>query len=384
MNTMKTIQLISLSAAALALLACGKTQQDTTTAPAPAGNNSVEIENESVPVPIELGSGTATKAAMIDAAAFASTKFGVLAIDVNAAATDANKVLLNGVEAGNEQQGNEQQGFYYITNFTGGKRYYPLISKNNYTFFGYRTNEDGTYTLDEGYNAANIALGYSDIIWAKAEATTLPEIPGFVQYAGYNGFNAKYIRAIKAIAGEGDYLRGTYAPKLHFNHITSALSFNIKAADADAEDSLEGKATLTGITLKNVKTTANLAVLTGALSTTAQADTLDVKTAAGETPTAAAFLEAGAVFGAPLFILPSAIDNPYANNGDGYSVVLRLLVNGEAMTLDPIALTLPAGGFEAGKAYKFTIAINSLEEIQIVTELEPWVNVVIDTPIVIE
>ena len=54
------------------------------------------------------------------------------------------------------------------------------------------------------------------------------------------------------------------------------------------------------------------------------------------------------------------------------------------MKLDPIKLTLPAGGFEAGKAYKFTIAINSLEEIEIVTELEPWVNVVIDTPIVIE
>ncbi len=376
---MKQIQVCTLAAAALALLACGKTPNT----PVEPGKdiNSVEIENESVPVPIELGSGTATKAAMIDAAAFADTKFGVLAIDVNAAATDANKVLLNGVEAGNTTPAGKA---YSITNFTEGPYYYPLISKNNYTFFGYRTNEVRNYTLSEGYIVPDIDLGYSDIIWAKAEATTLPELTGFEQYAGYNGFNAKYIRAIKAIAGAGDYLAGTYAPKLHFNHITSALSFNIKAADGAAEESLDGKATLTGITLKNVKTTANLAVLTGVLSTEAEAADLVVKTAAGETPTAAAFLEAGAVFGAPLFILPSAIDNPYANNGDGYSVVLSLLVNGEAMTLDPIALTLPAGGFEAGKAYKFTIAINSLEEIEIVTELEPWVNVVIDTPIVIE
>ncbi len=371
---MKQIQVCTLAAATLALLACGKTPNT----PVEPGKdiNSVEIENESVPVPIELGSGTATKAAMIDAAAFADTKFGVLAIDVNAAATDANKVLLNGVEAGNVVPNGKT---YSVTNFTNGPYYYPLISKNNYTFFGYRTNEDDDYTLDATYNVNDIALGYSDIIWAKAEAPTLP-----APYASLSGFNAKYIRAIKAIAGEGDYLAGDYAPKLHFNHITSALSFNIKAADAAAETSLDGKATLTGISLVNVKKTANLAVLDGALSTTAQADTLVVKTAAGETPTAAAFLEAGAVFGAPLFILPSAIDDPYANEGDGYSVLLSLLVNNEPMVLDPIKLTLPAGGFEAGKAYKFTIAINSLEEIEIVTELEPWVNVVIDTPIVIE
>lgn len=374
---MKQIQVCTLAAAALALLACGKTQQDTTTAPAPAGNNSVEIENESVPVPIELGSGTVTKAAMIDAAAFANTKFGVLAIDVDAASTDANKVLLNGVEAGNIVP-NEKT--YSVTNFTNGPYYYPLISKNNYTFFGYRTNEDDDYTLDATYNVTDIALGYSDIIWAKAEAPELPD-----PYASLSGFNAKYIRAIKALAGNnGDYLAGDYAPKLRFNHITSALSFNIKAADAAAETSLAGKATLTGITLKNVKTTANLAVLTGALSTTALADTLVVKTATDEAPTPAAFLAAGAVFGAPLFILPSAIDDPYANEGDGYSVVLSLLVNEEPMVLDPIKLTLPEGGFLAGKAYKFTISINSLEEIVIVTSLEPWENVVINEPIVIE
>lgn len=373
---MKQIQVCTLAAAALALLACGKTPNT----PVEPGKdiNSVEIENESVPVPIELGSGTATKAAMIDAAAFADTKFGVLAVDVNAAATDANKVLLNGVEAGNVVPNGKT---YSVTNFTNGPYYYPLISKNNYTFFGYRTNENGTYTLDEGYNVTDIALGYSDIIWAMAEATELPD-----PYASLSGFNAKYIRAIKAIAtaASEDYLEGTYAPKLHFNHLTSALSFNIKAADAAAETSLENKATLTGISLVNVKKTANLAVLDGLLSTTAQAGTLVVKTAAGETPTAAAFLEAGAVFGAPLFILPSAIDDPYANEGDGYSVVLSLLVNEEPMVLDPIKLTLPEGGFLAGKAYKFTISINSLEEIVIVTSLEPWENVVINEPIVIE
>lgn len=372
---MKQIQVCTLAAAALALLACGKTSNT----PIEPGKdiNSVEIENESVPVPIELGSGTATKAAMIDADAFEDTKFGVLAIDVDAAATDANKVLLNGVEAGNTPQ--TGKAYSSITNFTHGPYYYPLISKNNYTFFGYRTNEDDDYTLDATYNVTDIALGYSDIIWAKAEATTLPELDGFGQYAGYKGFNAKYIRAIKAIAGAGDYLEGTYAPKLHFDHITSALSFNVKAADAAAENSLRNKATLTGISLVNVKKTANLAVLEGLLSTTALADTLVV-----EAPAAAAFLAAGAVFGAPLFILPTAIDNPYANNGDGYSVILSLNVNGQAMKLDPIKLTLPNDGFEAGKAYKFTIAINSLEEIEIVTELEDWINVVIQDPIVIE
>ena len=171
--------------------------------------------------------------------------------------------------------------------------------------------------------------------------------------------------------------RAMKQPITHHNHRATHTPLN-------TGESKIKRRTLTGITLKNVKTTANLAVLTGVLSTEAEAADLDVKTVSGTAPTAAAFLEAGAVFGAPLFILPSAIDNPYANNGDGYSVVLSLLVNEEAMTLDPIALTLPAGGFEAGKAYKFTIAINSLEEIEIVTELEPWVNVVIDTPIVIE
>lgn len=377
---MKTVKIFSLTAAVLALFACSKAKQDVV-APAPANNNGTAIENESVPVPIELGSGTVTKAAMIDAAAFANTKFGVLAIDVDAASTDANKVLLNGVEAGNVVPNGKT---YSVTNFTNGPYYYPLISKNNYTFFGYRTNEDDDYTLDATYNVNDIALGYSDLIWAKAEATTLPSITNFESYAGYKGFNAKYIRAIKAIAGEGDYLAGTYAPKLHFDHITSALSFNVKAADAAAETSLQNKATLTGISLANVKKTANLAVLTGVLSTTATADTLVVKTTAGADPTAATFVVAGTDFGAPLFILPTAIDNPYANNGDGYSVILSLNVNGQAMKLDPIKLTLPNNGFEAGKAYKFTIAINSLEEIEIVTELEPWVNVVIDTPIVIE
>ena len=383
---MKTVKIFSLTATVLALCACGKAQQDAV-APAPANNNSVEIENESVPVPIELGSGTVTKAGMITAETFfATTKFGVLAIDVEADSNDANKVLLNGVEAGNEQQGNEQQGFYYITNFTGGKRYYPLISKNNYTFFGYRTNENSVYTLDATYNVTNIALGYSDLIWAKAQATELPSITGFTQYAGYKGFNAKYIRAIRAIAGAEDYLKGTYAPKLQFNHITSALSFKVKAADHDAEISLQNKATLTGITLTNVKTTANLAVVpNGTLSTTAEAGELVVKDENGNNPAATAFVENPVFnFGAPLFILPTAIDNPYANNGDGYSVVLSLNVNGQAMTLDPIKLTLPNAGFEAGKAYLFTISINSLEEIKIVTSIVNWQDVEIATPIVIE
>lgn len=371
---MKQIQVCTL-AAALALLACGKTPNT----PVEPGKdiNSVEIENESVPVPIELGSGTVTKAAMIDDDVFFDDdfRFRVLAIDVDALSTDTNKVLLNGVEAGNKKPNGKD---YYVTDFTGGARYYPLISKNNYTFFGYRTNEDNTSGLDNNYNVNNIALGYSDLIWAKAQATELPEIAGFTQYQGYKGFNAKYIRAIRAIAGAGDYLAGndSYAPKLRFNHITSALSFKVKAADEAAEESLEDIATLTGITLKNVKTTANLAVVpNGTLSTTAEAGELVVKDENGNNPAATAFVENPVFnFGAPLFILPSAIDNPYLNNGDGYSVVLSLNVNNQAMTLDPIKLTLPDNGFEAGKHYTFTISINSLEEIVIVTELTPWAD----------
>ena len=373
---MKSVKIFSLTAAVLALFACSKAKQDAV-APAPANNNGTAIENESVPVPIELGSGTVTKAAMIDSAAFINTtKFRVLAIDTLAAATDPNKVLLNGVEAGNTIK---QGKTYSETSFPNGPYYYPLNiwfsgwpnwGKNtNYTFFGYRTNENNSSALDENYNVTDIALGYSDLIWAKAKASTLP-----APYAEYKGFNAKYIRAIKALAGGGDYLASSYAPKLHFNHITSALSFNIKAADEAAENSLRNKATLTGISLVNVKKTANLAVLDGLLSTTATADTLVVKTAAEAAPGAIEFVEAGAIFGAPLFILPTAIDNPYANNGDGYSVILSLNVNGQAMKLDPIKLTLPNDGFEAGKHYTFTISINSLEEIVIVTELTPWAD----------
>lgn len=315
-----------------------------------------DSELETVPTRIELGTGTtATKADMIDANRFANIHYGVLAVDLA-----DNTVLLAGVEA---QNSTPEEKDYTVASFVGGPYYYPLHNDHNFTFFGYRTNEDDDFTYDDSFTVNDIAIGNTDIIWATCAATPYNET---------QGFNARYIRKIKEAAGEGDYLAGEYAPKLTFNHLTSALIFKIKAASSTAAGTLEN-IKLTGITINGVKQTARLALLSGTLSSEATAEALAVPS-----EEEVAISTEATQFGAPVFVLPTAIDPAE------YTIALTLSVNNTEETVENIVLTAPEGGYVAGSAYTFSISINSYEQIEVVTALTPWNNVEIPDDIEID
>ena len=90
------------------------------------------VNDTTLPVPIELGAGDNTriesKAAVLPGN-LNDTHFGIFAIDVAQTWADgAESVLLQ------NKEGLYNEG---IIEFVDGKQYYPMLTKYNYTFYGY-------------------------------------------------------------------------------------------------------------------------------------------------------------------------------------------------------------------------------------------------------
>lgn len=392
---MRKLSYIATFAAAVALMAgCSKNQSvvaavETDCADAPWASNS------NIPVPIIFGENTdgqslTTKS---EIASMTNVEFGVFAADPASAASwtasddGSNEAMLlyNRVAKGVVESGiNTAQFIEASGNVT---YYYPLqtVTKPNYTFYAYHTTSaklsrdanphagrlaDGTFKVD-------VKLDSTDILWGKAEATTLPVPAG---YTGSNqnaleGFNTKYVRESRL--RYPTTWRSDWAPKLSFQHLTTAFHINILT---DPEDS-EAPENLKNVKIQNmsvggVYTQAVLDVVTGDLTPVGSTGSIAISLPAGgispgsvPTSTQNASGYGPLEVGHGIFILP-----PTAPTISFDIVMPRPSVN-QTYTY-PITdkeLKLPESGeFEAGKSYTFNIIIKSLEAIIIDVSVDEW------------
>jgi len=403
----------------ITLVSCKKNNVDVT----PAGEDSnlpAWVLDESLPVPILFNSGdlVQTKSGLITDADFtdASFLYGVTALDLVSPEVRLFQTTDNHVEAKNVTNADLAADNYMAQFVKDGNEityYYPLQSKNNFTFFGYRTNEDDNFALEWSENNAyvnNVVIGHQDLLWAKGEASALTPNPGENVY----GFNAKYVRTAWTYENNvASAFYANWAPKLHFNHITTAFQFVVKTdpgrgydpndsstddkKDDAAKKFVEADIYVTELLVSGMHASANLCVTAGSVDITAIDPTL-LLTASGDVaditvqnitnPTLpwapAAPVASGDYFfpqyndgngneyGEPLLVLPSAVEEA-AGNTDNPKATIKFHVPNQDTTEDiELELKKPTGGFLAGKKYIFTILVHSPEEIEVVTSLAAW------------
>lgn len=373
----KTLTLLAIGL--LAIAACDKQKEVTIN----LSNAPEWVADESQSVPVQFGGGIfggiVTKGEALSSDGFAEAQYDILAVKADGTAMpnfEGGRYVSNQTHT---IVGGARDGESILTVNFGATLFYPYLSTggNAYSFYGYRV--DGTHqTLNANNVVESIAIGQNDIIWAASEASAdnlaALEVP--------DGFNARYMRAAYKHSLEGENLNETlyysYLPQLSFNHITSQLQFQIRAADEYAANSLASAGVgIHSITVKNTTTGATLAVLTGDLTGTTTGN-VDVAGINDQLPLYVVVnqLPVAADCGEPIFILPcDSID---------FDIVITMPVGAPSTTetISTTAYVPQVGGeattFEAGKKYNLTIVFQSIEEIKIVTELTEWEEVDVD------
>lgn len=349
------------------------------------------VVDESQPVPVQFGGGilggVVTKGEALTNTDFAEAKYDLLAVKADGTAMpglEGGRLVSNKTET---IHGGDRDGKDTLTVNFGTPLFYPYLSTgdNAFKFYGYRV--DGTHQTLTNNVVEGIDIGQNDIIWASSK----PSDDNLAALGVNNGFNARYMRAAyqHSLDNQGNLnetLYYSYLPHLGFEHITSQLQFQIRAADKRAADTLAFYGvSVKSITVKNATTKASLAVLDGKLTET-QNGSISVEEVNDQLPLYVEVdqLPVGADCGEPIFILPcESIDfDIVINMPDGapsptetLSQVAYKPRKGDA-ELD--------GGFLAGSKYILTIVFQSIEQIRIVTELAPWGDPVILDPISFE
>lgn len=329
------------------------------------------LTDESLPVPIQFsGQSIDTKGTAIDAATFGGADFRYAVLGVNKSSGAIMDGFGGGVLAKNVAGSGELSAAPLMTDFVDGPRYYPyMYSQGQFNFYGYRTSDaidSGTLPPLTGTSVNSIAIGQTDVLYAAAVADPAKEAAAKTAYntarggtGNADGFSAKYIRGARlATSTSAEFIE--FLPTFTFEHKTSQFIFHVKTVDDDATTSLTNAGvTIESITIGNVKTTANLNLVTGVLAGTGSNGEVEVTA-----PLSFTFSQTGALWGEPIFLLPttSSID---------FTMVLNL-PNGLTGTVTDTLSAPDANGFEAGKAYKFTVILQGIEEVKIVAELTPW------------
>lgn len=330
-------------------------------------------KNTSLKVPITLGMEglcdvkTDTKAPINS---LTNVKFGVLAVDLNAPDPvneneDWGELLRNKTAV----LGSDGWAQFLTDTGTPITYFYPLESTHlyNYSFYAYRTTDatdPSDFAIEDNYTK-DVELGVADVLWAKAEATEMPLYPGLT------GFNADYMR--KARTGYPNGTWQTYAPTLHFNHLTAALHFYVVAESEYAATTLS-KVKIDSLVISNVYNNAKLDVITGDLTAVGEKGQMYMDNPAPVVPVYATELTDSIEMGKGFFILPTT---------DELTVNFKMTIPKQSSSeetvyytykrVQPYTISHGVEGFEAGKAYRFRIIVRSLEDIVIKLELEPWV-----------
>lgn len=334
------------------------------------------LTDESLPVPIQFcGQDIETKGTAIDGTIFGSSTFRYAVLAVNKDSGGIMDGFSGGVLAKNVAGSGELSAAALMTEFINGPLYYPyMYSQGQFNFYGYRTSDaidQGTLPTLSGTSINGIAIGQTDILYAAAEADSEKEDAATTAYnakrsgtSTAKGFSAKYIRGARYASSPGDVFNSgtfiTYLPTFTFEHKTSQFIFHVKTVDADAATSLNAAGvTVSSITVSGVPTSANLDLVTGVLSGSGSAGSVSVTA-----PTTFTLNATGDTWGQPIFLLPGTSNITFTMN--------LSLPNNITGTVTQTLSPPDENGFLAGKAYRFTVILQGIEEVKIVTELTDW------------
>lgn len=347
--------------AAIALIGCSKHNPDNTLDP------NAWISDESLPVPIMFGAaGTEqmTKAAFDGVSLPEGTEVGILGLEHGGDAWRATEAASKSVLVDNSKSASIDADGLIVFN---EKKFYPTDNSQNFTFYGYHpyVGVNGHGSLQTNYNYFEIKYkidGETDVLWAKAEATTFDYDGSTIE-----GFNGGFIRkAIKKGLTEDQYL-----PNLKFEHKLTYLNYKLEVLDESLEELKALDLKVTGLKLQNVYTTAKLVIAKND-------ESIEGKSS-------------GTLYGVEpkSTIALSGVDSPIAMNSVGrqdfgngmlvvpeseYKAQLEMTVDGRTTPLTAdLSFSLGEGNtFEAGKKYNLIIVVRAPKEIVIKTELADW------------
>ena len=239
-------------------------------APVPSPDPDAWMYDETLPVPIRFGASSQplTKGEAIEGPAdMAGKDFGFFAFHdamTSWGSTTGNTFVDNGISGWSQNMIGEcvVSGDKVQFDFDGGPYYYPQISTDNYTFYGYhaRTTEvrPSTNSID-----VVVEIGHEDILWGKAEAEEFTLGEG-VNAVTYEGFNARYIRKSteEDLDADGNPDGTARHPFMEFKHLTSRLSISAKTEKSQYAENNAGKdqVTITKVSVLNTDVKANLRV----------------------------------------------------------------------------------------------------------------------------
>ena len=314
------------------------------------------VYDESLPVPVTFAAphvAVQSKAAMTNET-FKTAKIGLLGLsdgteDWNASVENSTVLIPNTeitLADGQIQLENE---------------YYPMDSKENFSFYGYYpycSFTSGYLTVEAGRTISAIyrGIGDTDILYAFAEATSRE-----YESVTYEGFNAKYIRAIRK-NGEEE----TYKPKLEFKHVLTGLDFVVKKPEGASDVTM----TLKALSVLNVATEVRLTVASkfspennGTLTGTSTGN-VSAKQSGNATLDAAITTEG------------VKLDRLMLVPGTEYQISLTVNDGVKDNVIDEnLIVKLPEDAqFEAGKYYTLEVLVNSPEEVSINVVYTEWVE----------
>lgn len=320
-------------------------------------------------------------------------------------------LLLNNIQAvgttttKNMNEGAQEDGLKKIklkatqgSSSWGGIYYYPMVTKFNYSFYGYAPFQAGQ-AVSNGNSVINFNSfnGSQDIIYAKAEAAQVGANEIWINdsyeenTSPLNGYNAKYIRQLKyhyelnevegALTAAGKTKKTTphpWVPNLKFEHKLAWLKFAVIVATQQSEaDKIDAKKLrVTNIRIKNHGTRASLNILDGTLTfSTTGTDDLDMLayTEPNYTNTPASSEFRPSMGSAPV------VGYLLVNPAQTYEVELTVIPpeneNGVTPPNQTFTITLSQpdnASFEAGKSYLIKLGIYAMQEVEATASVTPW------------
>ncbi|MGN0310379.1 MAG: hypothetical protein ACI4C3_07340 [Bacteroides sp.] len=278
----------------------------------------------------------------------------------------------------------------------GGVYYYPMVTKYNYTFYGYAPYQSTTGTVSTTNTKVtfNNFDGSQDIMYATASAPTVAAEAIWINSSyeenttELHGYNAKYIRQLKyhkelndaantkgKTPKEGNH---PWVPNLEFAHKLTWLKFAVVAAtEQSAADKIEAKKLkVKDIKILNHGNTATLDILDGTLSFSGT-ETLEMKNASEGTFTDD---KATGIYQPEDPTNPTIRGYLLVNPSDTYKVQLTVEPEENAAGVTPpsqtfnIDLKIAGGSFEAGKSYLIKLGIYAMQEVEATASVIAWGN----------
>lgn len=406
LNNFTMKKFLFFASAALVLASCSSEAEEAVIKPNETPEEVLELTE------IKLGGGAPTVSAETRAAvelnSWSDTPVGIFGVNENGAATDndwsvaparnqMNIAVEKAVILLNEPATVASDKKVKFTNPSDSKIYFPRGNNKNYgyTFLGYYP------YLSTGVNAYADSItvtgkfdGTQDIMAGKATSAT-------ILTSNSIGYNAKYIRDYRV-----QYSGSEPTIDIPFSHLTTKISILLKQTsyynpamcdvhaayfdvkkdytltfEKDASEKVKTTLEFSGDTVSayaiggaQFDETKNYKINDVVKYNNKYYTFTSAHTAGGWTGSDATVLPPVAPELSPsteytIFVTP----DPQQNSGTA-TKTLHLVLNDDINDVKDITVTSPAGGFEAGKAYKVTVTINGPEEIKVTASITAWTD----------